>query len=169
MSKYLLTGAGFSANWGGWVASEAFEYLLGCPELADDDRLRNLLWDYQLKGGFEDALAEVQAGHSTGFAQQWSAADLIAFQNAVGRMFGEMDYSFKSRGDLEFYRPENPLLTTSEYEEAAKSTVWHFLTRFKLHPQSRSSARAPISDATSGKKGGQPDASGIAGAPGWPT
>jgi hypothetical protein len=27
---YMLTGAGFSRNWGGWLADEAFEYLLGC-------------------------------------------------------------------------------------------------------------------------------------------
>jgi hypothetical protein len=26
MPHYLLTEAGFSANWRGWVASEAFEY-----------------------------------------------------------------------------------------------------------------------------------------------
>jgi hypothetical protein len=32
MAHYLLTGAGFSYNWGGWLASEAFEYLLGAPE-----------------------------------------------------------------------------------------------------------------------------------------
>jgi hypothetical protein len=70
MHYYLLTGAGFSANWGGWVAAEAFEYLLGCPEILADDRLRDLLWEYQLKGGFEDALAELQLGHSAGFAQR---------------------------------------------------------------------------------------------------
>jgi hypothetical protein len=29
MPHYLLTGAGFSRNWGGWLANEAFEYLLG--------------------------------------------------------------------------------------------------------------------------------------------
>jgi len=26
---FLLTGAGFSRNWGGWLVNEAFEYLLG--------------------------------------------------------------------------------------------------------------------------------------------
>jgi hypothetical protein len=31
MPHYLLTGAGFSYNWGGWLAIEAFEYLLGAP------------------------------------------------------------------------------------------------------------------------------------------
>jgi hypothetical protein len=44
MPHYLLTGAGFSANWGGWVASEAFENLLGTPEIMADPNLRDLLW-----------------------------------------------------------------------------------------------------------------------------
>ena len=33
MTYILLTGAGFSRNWGGWLASEAFEYLIGCGEI----------------------------------------------------------------------------------------------------------------------------------------
>ena len=33
MPHQLLTGAGFSRNWGGWLANEAFEYLLGVPEV----------------------------------------------------------------------------------------------------------------------------------------
>jgi hypothetical protein len=33
MPNYLLTGAGFSRNWDGWLADEAFEYLLGCSEV----------------------------------------------------------------------------------------------------------------------------------------
>jgi hypothetical protein len=33
MSRILLAGAGFSRNWGGWLADEAFEYLLGCVDL----------------------------------------------------------------------------------------------------------------------------------------
>ena len=56
MAHYLLTGAGFSYNWGGWLASEAFEYLLGAPEI--DAELRALLWkNKEAGGGFEDALA----------------------------------------------------------------------------------------------------------------
>ncbi len=39
-SFILLLGAGFSRNWGGWPASEAFEYLLGCPQVDED--IRNL-------------------------------------------------------------------------------------------------------------------------------
>jgi hypothetical protein len=131
MDYYLLTGAGFSANWGGWVASEAFEYLLGSPEILADDRLRDLLWDSQLKGGFEDALSELQVGHSAGFAQQWSEKQLTSLQNAVGRMFEDMNRSFKGRSDLEFLRPERLVQTTEERVQAAGRTVQHFLTRFK--------------------------------------
>jgi hypothetical protein len=39
MTFVLLTGATFSHNWGGWLASESFEYLLGCPDLNADLRL----------------------------------------------------------------------------------------------------------------------------------
>jgi hypothetical protein len=37
----LPTGAGFSYNWGGYLANEAFDYLLGVTETDDD--LRRLL------------------------------------------------------------------------------------------------------------------------------
>ena len=56
MTPILLTGAGFSHNWGGWLASEAFEYLLGCTEI--DQGTRQLLWASRDEGGgFEDTLA----------------------------------------------------------------------------------------------------------------
>jgi hypothetical protein len=106
MPNYLLTGAGFSANWGGWIASEAFEYLLGCPEIMSDQPLRDLLWKYQASGGFEDALAELQKGHAAGFAQQWSQSQLASFQGCVGRMFDDMNQWFLSRPDLEFSRAD---------------------------------------------------------------
>jgi len=131
MNYYLLTGAGFSANWGGWIASEVFEYLLGCPEILADDRLRDLLWNCQLKGGFEDTLAELQVRHSAGFAQQWSDKQLRSLQNAVGRVFDDMNQSFAGRGALEFLRPERLLQTTAERALAAERTVQHFLMRFR--------------------------------------
>jgi hypothetical protein len=52
----LLTGAGFSRNWGGWLADEAFEYLLGHPLI--DDGLRTVLWRSKDTGGFESALED---------------------------------------------------------------------------------------------------------------
>jgi hypothetical protein len=33
MSYLLLTDAGFSRNWGGWLVDECFEYLLSCSEI----------------------------------------------------------------------------------------------------------------------------------------
>jgi hypothetical protein len=131
MPHYLLTGAGFSANWGGWVASEAFEYLLGTPEIMADPQLRDLLWKYQAAGGFEVALAELQRGYSSGFAQQWTEKQLIQLQNAVGRMFDDMNKSFRGRGNLEFLRPEPFVQTTEERVQAMNRTVQRFLMRFK--------------------------------------
>ena len=63
MAHVLLTGAGFSRNWGGWLANEAFEYLIGSPEI--DDNLRQLLWTHKTRGGgFEDTLAELQQAYT---------------------------------------------------------------------------------------------------------
>ena len=66
MSHILLLGAGFSRNWGGWLASEVFEYLLGCPESLGNVHLRRALWKSKSEGGFEQALSLVQADHSLG-------------------------------------------------------------------------------------------------------
>jgi hypothetical protein len=60
MKHVLLLGAGFSRNWGGWLASEVFEYLLGTKQVAQNDYLKNLLWKNKDRGGFEAALTEVQ-------------------------------------------------------------------------------------------------------------
>ena len=40
MTNVLQTGAGFTRNWGGWLANEAFEYLLGRPEIGSELRQR---------------------------------------------------------------------------------------------------------------------------------
>ena len=34
MHTIALLGAGFSRDWGGWLANEAFGYLLGCAEIS---------------------------------------------------------------------------------------------------------------------------------------
>src|SRR5262249_1282119 len=59
MTHVLLTGAGFSHNWGGWLASEAFESLIGSQEI--EAHPRHLLWTHNRRGGgFEAALAELK-------------------------------------------------------------------------------------------------------------
>jgi hypothetical protein len=95
------------------VASAAFEYLLGTPELMADTQLRDLLWKYHAAGGFEDALAELQRGYSPGFAQQWTEQHLIRFQGAVGRMFDDMNRGLLSRSDLEFSRANSSRMVRS--------------------------------------------------------
>ena len=101
MGQILLLGAGFSRNWGGWLAPEAFEYLLGCPQV--DAPLRSLLWKYKRQGGFEDALAHLQDE----FARRrdpGTTERLAKLQNAILQMFNAMDQGFAEIRDFE---PQN--------------------------------------------------------------
>lgn len=122
MPHYLLTGAGFSRNWGGWLADEAFEYLLGSPDL--DAFLRNALWSAKLRGeGFEGALSDVQA--STKSAETKERLDrltsaVIGMFEAMQVAFNHLDYRdsdmrlqrFLSRFDAIFTLNQDTLLET---------------------------------------------------------
>jgi SIR2-like domain len=95
MPHYLLTGAGFTRNWGGWLASEAFEYLLGCEEI--DDHLRHKLWQSKTNGnGFEDTLADLQQtyNHNRDIAVGTQLQILVS---ALVGMFNVMAQSFMRR------------------------------------------------------------------------
>jgi SIR2-like domain len=110
----LLTGAGFSRNWGGWLATEAFEYLIGCAEV--DDHLRHLLWQHKSRGGgFEDALAELQLENSRG-GHESIKKQLDDLRAAIVGMFNAMDQAF---GSVSF-EPQNVI----QYQ------VRSFLVRF---------------------------------------
>lgn len=100
MADLLLIGAGFSRNWGGWLATEAFEHFLGSPEVVRDPRLRRLLWKHQEQGGFEAALAELQAQ----FANDPNSYrdPLMALQRAVKQMFDDMNAAFMAATDWQF-------------------------------------------------------------------
>lgn len=92
MTDILLTGAGFSRNWGGWLANEAFEYLIGTPEI--DDNLRHLLWTCKSKGGgFEDALAELQQEYNLRKDER-TKRPLDALLAGIVGMFNYMDQAF---------------------------------------------------------------------------
>jgi hypothetical protein len=92
MRYLLLTGAGFSRNWGGWLAHEAFEYLLGCAEVTPF--IREQLWKSKgLKLGFEDTLRELRDRH----AQNQNAGllqELRAFEAMLEGMFHTMKTGF---------------------------------------------------------------------------
>ena len=92
MNHILLLGAGFSRNWGGWLAAEAFEYILGCPQIRNSPALRTLLWKHQPSGGFEDALAEVQSAYTRDPGA--TVVLLDALQGAIAQMFNDMNAGF---------------------------------------------------------------------------
>lgn len=92
MAHVLLTGAGFSRNWGGWLANEAFEYLIGSPEI--DDNLRHLLWAHKTRGGgFEEALSELQQAF-TSSRNDRTKKPLDDLQAAIVGMFNYMNQAF---------------------------------------------------------------------------
>jgi hypothetical protein len=138
MPHYLLTGAGFSRNWGGWLANEAFEYLLGAPEV--DDYLRNVLWIAKLRGeGFEGALSKVQGT----YASSKSAEDkrnldkltqaVIGMFNAMQAAFNKLDYResdlrlqrFLSQFDAIFTLNQDTLLETLYAGPVRWSARWY--------------------------------------------
>ncbi|MCA3714283.1 SIR2 family protein [Phenylobacterium sp.] len=116
MKNYLLIGAGFSRNWGGWLASEVFEYLLGSPEFIENPELRELLWKHQRQGGFEGALAELQYNYI--IDPKFNRISLIKFETAVKHMFVEMNKSLMAHSNWNFG------------QQTRSRQIGTFLTRF---------------------------------------
>lgn len=115
MNHILLTGAGFSHNWGGYLAKEAFDYLLGVTE--EDEDLRRLLWADQAKGfGFETTLARLRKSYEEGLPAQVEQ-DLRNMTSAVRRMFGDMWLAFEQT-------------TFDEFPDHNRLGIVRFLTRF---------------------------------------
>src|SRR5450830_138231 len=100
MADYILLGAGFSRNWGGWLATEAFEYLLGCPEVVGNPSIGSLLWKHQATGGFEAALAEARNNHV--LDPHTHLETLIGLQDAISRMFQDMNDAILGIVNFEF-------------------------------------------------------------------
>lgn len=98
---FLLTGAGFSYNWGGYLAREAFDYLLGVTE--HDEDLRQVLWaDHAKNWGFETTLARLRKEYEESYSPQVEQ-DLTNMTTAVRRMFGDMWLAFsQSTFDKQF-------------------------------------------------------------------
>jgi len=81
-STILLTGAGFTKSFGGYLADEMWGAIFNQPEINKHPRLRACL----LKNiSFEDAYAEVWDDPSFSIDEQ------TAFSDALGRAYDEMD------------------------------------------------------------------------------
>jgi hypothetical protein len=97
MTKHIaLLGAGFSRNWGGWLADEAFEYLLGLPEIQVQPDIVSRLWKHQLKGGYEATLEEFQ-NEAKRSAHADSKTKLGVLVQAIVTMFADMNSAFLKR------------------------------------------------------------------------
>jgi hypothetical protein len=105
---YLLLGAGFSRNWGGWLATEALEYLLSCGEITS--ALRGLLIEHKNRGGFEGALGRLQQTLVRYGGRP--DANLQNLQSAIRRMFADMDRGFASMQRFEFTNERDRLVKT---------------------------------------------------------
>jgi hypothetical protein len=97
MARVLLLGAGFSKNWGGLLAAEAFDFLMGSQQL--DGELKSLLMKHK-DAGFEAALDELQGARLQGGAG--ASQSLAKLERAVVEMFDAMDEAFKDRATIEF-------------------------------------------------------------------
>jgi hypothetical protein len=102
MTTAILLGAGFSRNWGGWLAQEVFNYLVGLPEIRKHERLVALLWQHQSSGGFEDVIAAVQRDYKSNPGAHHT--ELITLQDAVGQMFADMNEGYAATPGWEFQR-----------------------------------------------------------------
>ena len=90
MNYYLLTGAGFSKNFGGWVSSELWAYLIGHQKIQNNEELKELLWKNKDKG-FEDALYEAKKNAVND--EEWKENYKI-LQEVISQAFKEMNESF---------------------------------------------------------------------------
>lgn len=116
MNTLLLLGAGFSRNWGGWLADEVVDYLLAAPEVQADSPLKDLIWQHA-KVGFESALEQLQQQATDNPESTAVQRRLVSFQSALERMFRELNAVFFEDPDFEF-------------NHQIGSTVREFLARF---------------------------------------
>jgi hypothetical protein len=80
--RTILTGAGWTRNWGGPLATEVWQDLMGHRAVQNNARLSELLLE---ESSFEAALGKAQAG-------PFAPADRQAFEQALLDAFVAMDW-----------------------------------------------------------------------------
>jgi hypothetical protein len=103
MGRFLLIGAGFTRNWGGPVASEMFDLLIGRKPINEMPMLRDALVRHRERRGFEAALGEIQAEYERSPSAQ-NLAHLRGFQDAIAEVFADLD-SALSYATFDFQAP----------------------------------------------------------------
>lgn len=130
MGHYLLTGAGFSRNWDGWLASEAFDYLIGCSGLPVE--IRSLLWKHQSGLGFEGAYQELRDDTETStrakehfrFFNEMVVGMFFTMQQRFPRQnFAEPIIRFLARFDAIFTLNQDTLLEGHYFNHAMDDRI----------------------------------------------
>ena len=101
----LLLGAGFSRNWGGWLANEVMGELLG--RLVHDRETYSLL---RKTRNFEDALSQMQADARTHYVAR--DPRLARMEQAILATFGEMNQVFARKPGMEFSKTVSRVLAS---------------------------------------------------------
>jgi SIR2-like domain len=94
MPFILLTGAGFSYNWGGPLASEVFSQLLADKDI--DDPTREML--FNAPGGFEQVLADLQLSADPADKKRHAAliTAVVGIFNGMNNTFMHMQFEFEN-------------------------------------------------------------------------
>jgi hypothetical protein len=102
MTHILLTGAGFTRNWGGWLAKELEGDLLA--RLANDRELRKLV---QESANYEEAL---EIARSSGFSGRSLGPEAIKrLEQAIAESFWAMNTALGHKGNMrlsDYVRPD---------------------------------------------------------------
>lgn len=102
MNHILLVGAGFSRNWGGWLAKELEGDLLA--RLANDRELRKVV---QTSGNYEQALEN--ARDSGGFSRAGLSAQAVKrLEEAIKESFWAMNMALGSLPSMELSGTNSP-------------------------------------------------------------
>src|SRR6266850_137679 len=106
--RVLLVGAGFSHNWGGYLAAKVWEDIYGHASVRARPRVRAMMVE---EPSFERVLARVRAS-------PFGRDDATAVERAIGDAFERMDITYRDAGR----------------RSVADSTINDFLSRFCSRP-----------------------------------
>jgi hypothetical protein len=138
--RVLLTGAGFSKNWGGLLATEFWFHLLGAPHLRGNESIRSLLLD---NFNFEDVYEIVQNG-------DYSNVDKQAMKEATGDVLIHqedlLNRSIVNSGTVEAMRQFLGFFQRNPFEEREFETSYIFTLNFDLLIEKFSTYWSPALD-----------------------
>jgi hypothetical protein len=95
--RIVLLGAGFSRNWGGWLAAELIGEL--CSRLLDRPHIVEML---RRMSNFEEVFGMRREAAQRGGGGNQPAEDVRRLESAIGEVFFEMNMAFAKHPEFEF-------------------------------------------------------------------